>query len=242
MTKERLQSLSHESLLEIALREGIQSPHDLVKELLIDQILEAMEEDRTERQHLNNTAMRVKEKKYDIIRDEELEAQEKTNYPLPELYNETRVVLLLRDPEWAYAYWDLKEADIAIIQDEFSPHQLYLRVYELDEPAFRPDADYFDIPIKNNDSNWYINLPRQGMSYSLELIFQTETKEKILCRSNIITSPKEIFCSEDEATMNCGSEFFLLNGIPGSGGGSFRDTIPQRIISLIDAQIKRMKK
>ena len=112
MTRERLEKLSLPTLREIAEKEGIRVGNSLSCGELIDLILEAMEEDRKERERLNNLAIRVEEKKYDIVKDEELESQEKHIYCIPDRYNETKIMLILRDPLWAFAYWDIKETEI----------------------------------------------------------------------------------------------------------------------------------
>ena len=84
VTKERLQKLSLPSLLRIASNEGIKEAKELPREELVELILEAMAEERYERERSNNTAIRIEEKKYDIFRDEELRRRRKgpTVYPI----------------------------------------------------------------------------------------------------------------------------------------------------------------
>ena len=238
MTRERLQRLSFASLLDMATKEGIKVPEGIDKESLIDQIQEALEEDRDEREQSNNAAMRIKEKKYEIVQDEEIEAQEKADYPLPERYNETRIVALLRDPLWAFAYWDLKDSDIDPLSQSPDFKELFLRVCEvLPDPATGPDGPgYFDIPVKVSDDSWYINLPNPGKSYFIELRCATGIKEILLCRSNEIHSPLgEVAPDYLQEVIGGGeNDVLALSGLDEYGPSSVREQIPQRINSLVD--------
>jgi len=127
MTKERLHELTLDALREIARREEISFTPDAGRETLIELILEEEEEEKTDRESTNNAAMQVNEKKFENI---QLESESfLLEYELPESYNETKVRLLLRDPLWAFAYWDLKRSDIETIEG-LPESTLALRVYQ----------------------------------------------------------------------------------------------------------------
>lgn len=239
MTKERLQVLSLGSLQEIADRTGVAFESDVDRDVLIDQILEAMEEDRNDRESYNNTAMRVKEKKFEIARDEEFEPRTSDKYPLPTSYNETKVALLLRDPLWAFAYWDLKQSDIDSLVGGRTRSKLLLRVHEKEPGEItegQTDAT-FDIPVKNTDRSWYINLPRTGKSYHIELVRRTGASERVLCTSNVVDSPKaSLLASNTSESESSFMGILAVSGIQGSSASELKAGIPQRIISLLDTQ------
>lgn len=245
MTKERLQRLSFASLLDFASKEGIAVGDSIDKESLIDLISEAMEEDRTEKEQSNNSAMRIKEKKYDIIRDEEIEADGDDEYALPDRYNETRIVALLRDPLWAFAYWDLKDTDAERIGADEEAGELFLRVCELKSGEDRGAGvvDYFDIPVKTTDSSWYINLPMPGKSYVIELYASVDSETVFLCRSNALHSPLGQVAVEylHEMISQPDNDSMVLTGLDLYSGSSLRENIPQRIISIIDSEYLQMK-
>jgi len=246
MTKERLQGLSFASLLDIAAKESITVPDGTDKNSLIELIQEAMEEDRTEREQSNNSAMRVKEKKYDVVRDEELETEEEDEFPLPESYNETRIIALLRDPLWAFAYWDLKDSEVEAYLDSTEFHGLSLRVCEVapGAPAGNEDiVDYFEIPVKSTDSSWYINLPSPGRSYFIELRCREGENDHLLCRSNTFHSPLGEVAIEylHEMISQPDNDALVLTGLNAYSGSALRENIPQRIISMIDADYLQMK-
>ena len=180
MTEERLQLLPEKFLREIAVKEGISFDDTTDKQELIDLIIEAIEEDRQENVLANNPAMHIKERKFDITLNEQFDFEE-DQYPLPEQYNETRIMLLLRDPAWAYTYWDIKESDVAAYKLGAMKAELLLRVYELSEKVFSKTAvnDYFDIPVKFNDNSWYINLSSPGSYYTVELLLSGGTVKNL---------------------------------------------------------------
>jgi len=236
MTKERLQELSLDALLEIARKEEISFTADLSREALIDLILEEQAEEKTDREKANNAAMRVKEKKFELIQDEEESSL--LEYELPDSYDETKIILLLRDPLWAFAYWDLKESDSATIED-LSDATLLLRVYQVDErdKGANVKTEPFEIPVKLSDRRWYINLPKAGLQYRLQLIVRCEMEEKVLCESNTIDSPE--ISINPTGNSNSDEQFrtaLAASGLRALDDFSEKGGIPQRIISLLDTQ------
>lgn len=238
MTRERLQELSEEVLKRIAQREGIHNLDHFDREKVIDLILEALEEDRTERDKINNAAMRLEHKKYDILRDEELIILSQDEFPLPEDYNETRIVALLRDPRWVYAYWDINKAEYEKLEEEPFFEGYFLRVYEFhgDQVTKGNTVDYFEIPIDKNDDSWYINLNHTGSDYCVELCCKVMHEERSLAMSNKVHSPLGYFARNKEEFLNDSDTMVLmLSGLWDYDEQDHRrDEIPQRIISILD--------
>ena len=239
MIEERLKKLSLESLRKIASNEGIKHIDEIGKDGLIEQLLEAMEEDRNERESSNNFAIRIEEKKYDIIQDEELESQEKTEYCVPEKYQETRIILILRDPYWAFAYWNVRDTDL----DELKKNRfrgLFLRVIQEPREAKegkRKSLDSFDIPVKITDDKWYINLPECGKRYYLELIGRSREGNKVLCTSNAVESPRYTIHDSiaEETLSSLNNPMLAFAGIFDLSDENNSQSIPQRIIQFVDA-------
>jgi hypothetical protein len=237
MTEERLQLLPEDFLREIAVKEGISIGDSVDKQELIELILDAIEEDRADKVLANNPAMKIKERKFDITLNEQFDFEE-DQYPLPEKYNETKIMMLLRDPAWAYTYWDIKESEIEAVRVGAASGSLLLRAYELLEPEkIKANInDFFDIPLSIEDSSWYINLPNQGVYYCVELILAVDEAEKVLCCSNIIISPFwEIGEVDDSRQLKgSGNDLLLVAGVYDLSVSEARKKIPQRIISMID--------
>jgi len=239
MTEERLQLLPEDFLRDIAAKEGISVEGSIDKQELIELILDAIEEDRAEKVLANNPAMKIKERKFDITLNEQFDFDE-DKYPLPEKYNETKIILLLRDPAWAYTYWDVKESDIEAVKVGAVDGELLLRVYELSKPEFaKPNiSDFFDIPLQFEDSSWYINLPNRGVYYRVELILLSNHIEKVLCSSNTVLSPLwEVGELDNVRQMKgSGNDLLLVAGVYDLSESEAGKKIPQRIISMIDSE------
>ena len=247
MTRERLEALSMESLVKIANQEGIDVPDDVEKILLVDLIFEVLEEKKEERDALNNNPVRVQQKKYDLSLSEEIEEDDKPeDLALPEKYCETRVILLLRDPYWAFVYWDVKGGVLKAVKKENDADTVFLRVLRLwdDYPRFADpkDAlvDSFEIPIQSNDSSWYINIPEQDGYYCVELCCRGKTVEKVIGRSNIIRVPNVV--TLENVLMKDGTPLDLilsLSGVEKLDVSAPARTIPQRISTFDEDRFPR---
>ncbi len=231
-------------LREIAEKEGFKGVSAVGdREELVDFILESMDDSRIERAVLNNSAMKLKGNKYDIFQDEQLVSSERELYPIPERYNETKVALLLRDPQWAFAYWDINELEAESLKKEVFFEGFFLRVYEQRDEEYSDAVvdTYFDIPISEDDESRYINLLHGGKWYSLGLFAMVHAREKLLYRSNVVKSPMGYLAENYEAFLqNPEAKKIILTSLwnyQESGG----NTIPQRIISIMDNQHMQLK-
>ncbi len=235
MTRERLFGLSKEELGKIAERVGIQFSKEIEKETLVELIIEEEEESRRERESLNNNPMRFEEKKYSFFLDEELDDSD-SDIHLPRRYNETKIIIMLRDPAWAYAYWDIKDSDLKEISpDPKKIDQVLLRVNEFKGPDTNGEViDSFDIPVKQSDNRWYLNLGKQDTYYYLDLICIFDGKEYLLARSNIIRVPRGWIAGNQDNISITEDKIMALSGIDNIGVSTFGNRIPQRIISLLD--------
>ncbi|MGI6557959.1 MAG: DUF4912 domain-containing protein [Limnochordia bacterium] len=84
-----------------------------------------------------------------------------STYELPPGYNETRLVAMVRDPHWLFAYWEVQGELIERTRLEEGPDHWdggnwILRVLDL------TDQDYFDVGIDVYARNWYLEVGRPG--------------------------------------------------------------------------------
>ncbi|MBN1685799.1 MAG: DUF4912 domain-containing protein [Spirochaetales bacterium] len=236
MTKEKLQELTLEALQELANREDVSFTPEITREALIELILEEEEDDKSESEKANSEAMRVKERKFENVKGEAVSRL--TEYELPDSYNETKITFLLRDPLWAFAYWDIKESHIEKIES-LGEASLILRVYQVDEEGkgTRAEAQPFEIPVKLTDRKWYINLPKTGLKYRLKLILRSGTHKEVLCESNTVESPAiSLNPAADYVSDEQFRTMLAVSGILDPDDSSEAGGIPQRIISLLDNQ------
>ena len=229
MTRERLRTMPLAELATLARSNGLEPADGLDAEELIELLLEDYQEMRQEREEGNNPSVRVEEAKFEAGEEEPpaVGAGAEEELSIPERYNETRVVLMARDPHWAYAYWDVEDAQAARVRRDSGFEQLVLRVQDL-QPA-----SSFDIPIQWSDSSWYIYLPNQDADYALELGYLASGRFRLLARSNQVRTPRESIVGEAPEE----SESLFLGGSPeafaGPSSAMSSEAIPQRILSAM---------
>lgn len=192
MNRERLEVLTDEALRKLAALEGLDVPDDVERILLIDAILEVLEEKQEDQELQNNNLMQVSQKKYDLtLLEIEPTSEENIETMLPLSYHETRVQFLLRDPYWAYVYWDVKRGSLEALKKELEAEKVLLRVLRhrrMPQGVGFPSSevvDSFDIEIGYKDYSWYVNLPVQDTYYSAALVFTAKQSELVVCQSNV---------------------------------------------------------
>jgi hypothetical protein len=111
---------------------------------------------------------------------------------LPQTYNENKIILLVRDPYWLHACWDITPQKITAAKNSlgsqnFNSAKPILRVTELQGNA---PKSYFDIEISRTN-NWYINIPKPNASYCVDIGYLTiKGKFFSLARSNTVATPR----------------------------------------------------
>ena len=187
MDRESLQKLSVEELFRLGIESGVNVYSLLDKEELIDFLVEQLEwEDQAE----IGKDIRKREK-YFHIEGNQKAGKLRDDFPVPEYYNDTRIVLLLKDPEWAFAYWDIAiELQEKIISKTESP-RLILRVFDLgkEQNSFLDNNLYFDVPVQLTDHSWYINVPNPGSSYRIDLGYFFKERFIKITSSNVVRTP-----------------------------------------------------
>lgn len=225
MTRERLLKMSPEELAALAGSAGIEATDGIGQEELVEMLLENLDELRREREEGNTPSVRVEEAKFGA-REEELAPAGGDGPPLPARYNETRVVLMVRDPHWAFAYWDVEDQKAQRVRKDPGFEQLVLRVQD------RGPKTFFDIPIQWGDASWYIYLPNPDAEYCLELGYLSSGKFRQLASSEPIHTPRESMLEEQGPP----DELFFSTGPTLAGGPSSAlssEAIPQRILSTM---------
>lgn len=113
---------------------------------------------------------------------------------LPERYGDHRLVVLARDPNWAYAFWDLNTTQVQDLlkrtgQSSTSARWV-LRVYS---SALHPEEDkghYFDIDINVKTGSYYLDLSRPGARFTVEIgVIDTSGMFRATAQSNPIILP-----------------------------------------------------
>ena len=189
MTRERISKLSIKDLIKLAeifsidVDNGVPASNPSnghlnndVRWKLEEQIFETLEEVRLEQKQSDSLPIRSHQKHFMGI--EEFFGQKLNDrtsiFTFPEQYNLTRIMLMLRDPEWAFTYWDISNDDrtTALQQTNFEHFSIVLKEVceDSDNASLIEDPIEMDIPVQISDNNWYLNLPRRNSSYLVELV------------------------------------------------------------------------
>jgi hypothetical protein len=222
MTKESLQSIPLEELAALAREQGYEEEGAVDRATLTEFILESHKDRAREKEQENSPSVRVEDSKYQLTDTESNTSVDLDLYPIENRYNQTKIVFMVRDPHWAFAYWELDDSAREKISKNNVSQQLILRVHE----AESIQRSSFDIPIQFGDSSWYIYLPDQDCSYVLELGKLNDRRYTCLARSNSIRTPREGFTQSTEHALDWHSDLNAYYGIGGSG------SIPQRILAV----------
>jgi len=110
---------------------------------------------------------------------------------LPEGYGESRIVLLPRDPQWAYAYWDVPNEAKESKRRE-GGQQLALRLYDVTDIDFsyQPAHSMQEYPCDELAREWYLPIPVSDRSYIVEIGYRTaDGRWLMLARSAAVMVP-----------------------------------------------------
>ncbi len=97
-----------------------------------------------------------------VISEEELTGD------LPSEYGETRIVIQVRDPHWAWVYWEFSSQEKKKLKEglgafEFAHTEMLLRV-------FNESMNYmFEVKLPENCDNWYLSLNDSNCDYCVQL-------------------------------------------------------------------------
>jgi hypothetical protein len=119
-------------------------------------------------------------------------------YSFPAGYGETRIVLLVKDPWWIYAYWEVRPDDERAARSQLTPGevvglQTVLRVHDVTGVHFpaSPANRSFDIPLSGLANNWYIHVDAPDRAFIVDIgLLTSQGRFLLLARSNVVTTPR----------------------------------------------------
>jgi uncharacterized protein len=110
---------------------------------------------------------------------------------LPNGYGESRIVLLPRDPQWAYAYWDIPVEH----KNELRYHggqQLALRIYDVTDINLDHQSPHSiqEYPIDEMAREWYLPIPVSDRAYTIDIGYRCgDGRWLVLARSASVNIP-----------------------------------------------------
>lgn len=107
-----------------------------------------------------------------------------------------RVVLLVRDPHWVQAYWEITKATVqrasVAFTDRWHEVKPIIRLYEVTEQqqTHAVEQHVRDIPIHGGVKNWFIDVPDPPKTYRIAIGYLLpEKKFYLIAKSNKVTTP-----------------------------------------------------
>src|SRR5438067_2077036 len=116
---------------------------------------------------------------------------------LPSGYGKDRVVVMVRDPYWLHAYWELthqsiQRAEAALGQDWHGAKPI-LRLLDVSshDTTSTSESTLRDIDIHGGCNNWYIDVANPPRSYRVDIGYLAPSgRFYVLARSNVVTTPR----------------------------------------------------
>jgi hypothetical protein len=147
-----------------------------------------------------------------------------SGFSLPSQYGEDKAVLMVRDPWWLYAYWEVtprREGEVAeaIRRAGLTREKSVLRVYDVTGSSVSAAHSFFDIELVNFASNWYIDVGVPDRQWVVEVGIRTrEGRFFMLVRSNVVRTPRfGVSDVLDEEWMLPDELYWKLFGMSGLG-------------------------
>ncbi len=122
---------------------------------------------------------------------EELASVDGVLADLPDGYRESRIVLLPRDPEWAYAYWDVSNEHKEELRQQ-GGQRLMLRLYDVTDLDLTSQSPHSmrQIDCHEMARSWYLEIPTSDRDYITEIGYLADDERwLLLARSASIRVP-----------------------------------------------------
>jgi hypothetical protein len=116
---------------------------------------------------------------------------------LPAGYGKDRIVVMVRDPYWLHAYWELTRHAIqraeAALGQEWHTAKPILRLLDVSShgTTSTSESTLRDINIHGGCNNWYIDVGDPPRSFRVDIGYLARSgKFYVLARSNVVSTPR----------------------------------------------------
>jgi hypothetical protein len=110
---------------------------------------------------------------------------------LPDGYGESRIVLMPRDPQWAYAYWDVPNEHKEELRRQ-GGQQLALRIYDVTDINLEYQSPHSiqEYPCDELAREWYLPVPVSDRDYVIDIGYRcADGRWLVLARSAPVHVP-----------------------------------------------------
>ncbi|MBI4353800.1 MAG: DUF4912 domain-containing protein [Candidatus Omnitrophica bacterium] len=119
-------------------------------------------------------------------------------FVIPTTYGDHRIVLMVKDPWWLHAYWEVDPSRERQTRSQAPPEEIggmqsILRVYNVTHRRFpdEPPNGSFDISLSGLANHWYIQADNPGHEFIVDIgLLTTSGRFLLLARSNRVTTPR----------------------------------------------------
>ena len=203
MAKQRppLEEMTLRQLRKVASEYKISRYSRMRKAQLLASITEAIkkteEEGFSQNQSATQEEQQVKAKKFEVGQEDSLSLRENLASvdrdlgELPDGYGESRIVLMPRDPQWAYAYWDVPNAHKEELRRQ-GGQQLALRIYDTTDIDINNQAPHSvqEYLCDEMAREWYLPIPVSDRDYVADIGYRcADGRWLVLARSASVSIP-----------------------------------------------------
>jgi uncharacterized protein len=228
MSNERppLEEMTLRQLRRVASEYGVSRYSRMRKDQLLDSIQE-IERSRGVMSSVRELEVQavVEAAKFDIGQVQSIVGLASVDEGLPDLpdgYGESRIVLMPRDPQWAYAYWDVSAESRNDLRQQ-GGQQLALRLYDVTDIDIATQAPHslLEYPCDEMAREWYLPVPVSDRDYVIDIGYRAfDGRWLVLARSVAVRIPP-VYPSDwvDDAFVTIGWE----ESLPGQ---TFAELVP----------------
>ncbi len=201
MAKERppLEEMTLRQLRKVASEYKISRYSRMRKAQLLASIKEAIKKTEQERFFQNPSPtqeeQQVKAAKFEVGQEDNLKetlaSVDQDLGELPDGYGESRIVLMPRDPQWAYAYWDVPNAHKEELRRQ-GGQQLALRIYDVTDIDINHQAPHSvqEYLCDEMAREWYLPIPVSDRDYIADIGYRcADGRWLVLARSASVSIP-----------------------------------------------------
>ena len=110
---------------------------------------------------------------------------------IPKSYHADRIVAMVRDPHWLFAYWEVTDRKYRELERTFGSTwascKMILRVYDKSSGK----QGHFDIVLTREARTWYVNVSAQGRYQIAIGALSPDGRFEIVAISNIVETPSD---------------------------------------------------
>lgn len=153
-----------------------------------------------------------------------------------------RVVLIVRDPYWIQAYWEITRATVerasVALADHWHQVQPVIRVFEITEnnQTHAVEQVVRDIPVHGGVRNWFIDVADPPKTYRIGIGYRLPgDKFYLIAKSNKVTTPipnasESVDHNWTDIAMNHQKFYALSGGYNGEAGNDdLRDVFEEKL-------------